>query len=236
VGKSKNIHIAVDCFERICRMHILSLHQLSHPDIDSGDFSHQQEQEQFFKTLTSIMHFYEDCRFQGVKCKNEAEFCAIYIIAYVQIPDIEKQAQEWPPEIFNHPRVQTALEIHAAWQNIHDARGPLEKVSPPVTPDIVQNSFGKFWSLIESSKVSYVMACVAEIHFNRVRRMALSAIVTSCKVRNVVDDWILSDLMEFLGFDDEDQVQSFCEKFGMQIKEREDGEAFLVLDSAPEGT
>jgi hypothetical protein len=66
--------------------------------------------------------------------------------------------------------------------------------------------------------------------------MALSAIVTSCKVRNLVDDWILSDLMGFLGFDDEDQVQSFCEKFGMQIKEREDGDAYLVLDSAPEGT
>ncbi|KAH0538241.1 hypothetical protein FGG08_005160 [Glutinoglossum americanum] len=230
VGKTKNIHIAVDCFERICRLHILSLHQLSHPDINSGDFSHQQEQEQFFKTLTSIMHFYEDCKFQGVRCKNEAEFCAIYIIAYVQIPDIEKEAQEWPPEIFNHPRVQTALEIHAAWQNIHDARGPLDKVSP----DIVQNSFGRFWSLIQSSKVSYIMACVAEIHFNRVRRMALSAIVTSSKVRNVVDDWILSDLMEFLGFDDEDQVQSFCENFGMQIREREDGDAFLSLDSTPE--
>jgi hypothetical protein len=66
--------------------------------------------------------------------------------------------------------------------------------------------------------------------------MALSAIVTSCKVRNVVDDWVLSDLMEFLGFDDEDQVQSFCEMFGMQIKEREDGDAFLLLDSGPEGT
>ncbi|KAI9766786.1 MAG: hypothetical protein M1840_006261 [Geoglossum simile] len=233
VGKSKNIHIAVDCFERICRMHILSLHQLSDPDIDSGDFSHQQEQEQFFKTLTSIMHFYEDCRFWGIKCKNEAEFCAIYILAYIQIPDIEKEAQGWPAETFNNPRVQTALEIHAAWQNVHDARGPLEKVSPAVTPDIVQNSFGRFWSLIRSSKVSYIMACVAEIHFNRIRRMALSAIVTSSKVRNVVDDWVLSDLMEFLGFDDEDQVQSFCEMFGMQIKEREDGDAFLVLDSGP---
>ena len=43
VSKIEDIRIAIDCFERIARFHILSLHQLSHLQSASGEFDAHQE-------------------------------------------------------------------------------------------------------------------------------------------------------------------------------------------------
>lgn len=77
------------------------------------------------------------------------------------------------------------------------------------------------------------MACVAEIYFNLVRNIALDAIWKAYKrgASSKTEDWVLSDLAAALGFDNEEQVQGFCEDHGFSIRERGDGKAYLDLTS-----
>ena len=54
VTKVEELRIAISCFERITRFHILSLHQLAGSSDNSVDFDAYQEREQLNNTL-SIM-------------------------------------------------------------------------------------------------------------------------------------------------------------------------------------
>ena len=236
VTKTEDLRIAIDCFERIARFHILCLHQLSHPKIrDSGEFDHHQELEQLNNTLLSLMYYYDDSRHK-LNSPNEAEFRAYCIICEIQIPrpDIEDRVQSWPNHILNNERVQTALQLYAAASNTSDDQGPL---LPRTHFPIAQGNYGRFWSIIASNRVSYLMACTAEIYFNFVRRMVLKSIWKAYKRGGSIklEDWILGDLVNALGFDNEDQVASFCEDCGFTIGEREDGNSFLDLSSVSGG-
>lgn len=233
VTKLDDLKIAMDCFERIARFHILSLHQLSRQDADNGEFDHHQEREQLNNTLLSLMYYYDDSR-QRLSSPNEAEFRAYCIIFEIQDqrPDLEDRAQNWPRPLLNDPRVQTALKLYAAASNTSDDQGPLR----PRTPfSIAQANPGRFWALVQSNDVSYLMACVAEIYFNLVRSTALDSIWKAYKGKRggplKMEDWVLDDLRIALGFDNEDQTQSFCEDYGFTIVEKESGEAYVDLGS-----
>jgi hypothetical protein len=71
------------------------------------------------------------------------------------------------------------------------------------------------------------------MYFNVVRSMALETIWKAYKRGGTVklEDWILPDLTTALGFDTEEQTQTFCEEHGFTIGEREDGNGFLDLGS-----
>jgi nuclear mRNA export protein SAC3 len=218
----------IDCFERIARFHILSLHQMSRKDIDNKEYSHQQDHEQLSKTLMSLKQFYEECRDRKVSCKNEAEFRAYLVIDNIKDPDIEREAQLWPMEIFDHPRVQAALKLYAAAQNVHDAHGPL--LQAPT--NIAQNFFTRFWTLIKGPNVPYLLACLAETHFNNVRKMALLALRGAYRTKANPQDWTLEELTAYFGCDTNDEVEIFCEAYKFQIGERDDnGEPYLMLGS-----
>ena len=231
VTKTEDLRIAIDCFERIARFHILSLHQLSQPGLDNGGFDHYQEREQLNNTLLSLMYYYDDSRHK-LTSPNEAEFRAYCIIFEIQNqrPDIEDRAQNWPKRVLGDPRVQTAMKLYAAAGNTMDKQGPLR---PHEVFSIAQGNYGRFWSVVGSNAVSYLMACAAEIYFNLVRSMALEAIWKAYRRggQMKMEDLILGDLRTALGFDNEDQVQSFCEDHGFVIGEREDGESFLDISS-----
>ena len=231
VTKTEDLRIAIDCFERIARFHILSLHQLSHPSPDNGEFDHHQEREQLNNTLLSLMYYYDDSRHK-LNSLNEAEFRAYCIIFETQDqrPDLEDRVQNWPKSLLKDQRIQTALELYAAAGNTSDDQGPLR---PRTHFSIAQGNYGRFWSIIASNRVSYLMACTAEIYFNFVRSMALDSIWKAYKRGGSIklEDWILGDLVNALGFDTEDQVASFCEDHGFTIGEREDGNSFLDISS-----
>ncbi len=232
VTKAADIRIAIDCFERIARFHILSLHQLSRPDQDNGEFDHHQEREQLNNTLLSLMYYYDDSRHK-IKSPNEAEFRAYCIIFEIQDmrPDLEDRAQNWPADILRDPRTQTALRLYAAAGNTSDQQGPLR---PFTSNTIAQANYGRFWSIVASNAVSYLMACAAEMYFHMIRRMALEMILKAYKRGGSIktEDWTIGELVPVLGFDDEQQVWSFCEEHGFTIGERAmDGESFLDLSS-----
>ncbi|KAL8736831.1 MAG: hypothetical protein Q9181_002295 [Wetmoreana brouardii] len=233
VTKVEELRIAISCFERIARFHILSLHQLAGASENSIDFDAYQEREQLNNTLLSLMYYYDDSRHKLVS-PNEAEFRAYCIIFEIQDqrPDLEDRAQNWPASILKDRRVQTALKLYAAAANPSDVQGPLRPQAPNA---VAQANVTRFFSLIQSPAVPYLMACVAEIYFNKVRRTALDTIWKAYRVKRggsaKVEDWTLADVTDALGFDDEDQAQAFCEEHGFTVPERNDGGGYIDLGS-----
>lgn len=229
VTKTEDLRLAIDCFERIARFHILSLHQLS----GIPSFDNYQEGEQLRNTLLSLMYYYDDSRRKFIS-PNEAEFRAYCIILELedQRPDLEDRAQNWAPGILKDRRVQTALKLYAAAGSTSGKRGPLP---PPIELSLAQTNAIRFFSLVQSSYVPYLMACVAETYFNQIRRTALETLWSAYKGKrggNVkTEDWVLDDLKNVLGFDDEAEVQQFCEQHGFTVSERENGEAYIDLGS-----
>ena len=233
VTKVEELRVAISCFERIARFHILSLHQLSKSNEDGIDFDAYQEREQLNNTLLSLMYYYDDSRHKLVS-PNEAEFRAYCIIFEIQDqrPDLEDRAQNWPVEILKDQRVQTALRIYAAAANASDRQGPLQ---PQASNLIAQANISRFFNLVQSPAVPYLMACVAEIYFNQVRRTALDVIWRAYKVKrggsSRTEDWVLDDVKNALGFDNADQAQTFCEEHGFTVSEKENGEPYVDLGS-----
>ncbi|KAL9612104.1 MAG: hypothetical protein Q9167_003291 [Letrouitia subvulpina] len=229
VTKTEDLRLAINCFERIARFHILSLHQLS----EMPNFDNYQESEQLRNTLLSLMYYYDDSR-RKFTSLNEAEFRAYCIILELedQRPDLEDRAQNWALGILKDRRVQTALKLYATACSIAEKRGPL----PPLTAlSLAQTNAARFFSLVQSSNVPYLMACVAEVYFNQIRRTALETLWKAYKGKrggNVkTEDWVLDDLKNVLGFDDEVEAQEFCRQHGFTVSERENGEAYIDLGS-----
>ena len=237
VSRTEDLRIAIDCFERIARFHILSLHQLSRSDLKDNEFNHHQEREQLNNTLLSLMYYYDDSRHK-LRSPNEAEFRAYCIIFEIQDqrPDLEDRAQNWPRQILKDSRVQTALKVYAAASNTSDEQGPLRPRTPFST---AQANSGGFWSTIRSNAVSYLTACVAEIYFNLVRSTTLEVIWKAYRGKRggstKIGDWILPDLTGVLGFDNDDQTAQFCEEHEFMIEENEAGDRYIDLGSVAVG-
>ena len=231
VTKVEDLRIAIDCFERIARFHILALHELSQPSEDNVGFEHHQEREQLNNTLLSLMYYYDDSRHK-LTSPNEAEFRSYCIIFEIQDqrPDLEDRAQSWPKQLLKDPRIQTALKLYAAASNTINEQGPLR---PRTTLPMAQAFHGRFFAIVQSNAVSYLLACTAEIYFNHIRGMALEAIWKAYRRggNTKMEDLILGDLAIALGLDHEDEVQSICEEHGFTISEREDGQSYLDVRS-----
>jgi len=228
ITKPADVQVAIECYERIARFHILSLHQLAVPEKPYDKYDWYQEREQLDRTLLSLMQYYDDSRGR-VECKNEAEFRAYLIIFQAQdpTPDLEERVNTWPNSVKSDRRVRIALDLNSAASNIVDPQGPLK---PRAAYTVAREDWARFFDLVRSNKVSYLMACVSEIYFKLVRRIALNAIWRGFKGH--VFEFTLSLMTHILGFDDTEQTETFCQHFGFVFKEpTSGGEAFLDLDS-----
>ncbi|KAL2419848.1 SAC3 family protein 1 [Exophiala dermatitidis] len=236
VTNTEDVKIAVDCYERIARFHILSLHQLSNPDnlLEGENFDAHQEREQLNNTLLSLLYYYDDNR-DRVDLPNEGEFRAYCIIFELQSqhPDLEDRIQAWPKTLLADKRVQTALKLYMAAGNGLFDQGPLRPTAPLA---IAQSKVGTFWRVLSSRAVPYMMACVAEIYFAPVRFAALDALWRSCKSAPSAQqarsrDWTLAEVTNFLGFDTEAETKDFCAAFDIYFGTDEHGEEYLDVTS-----
>ncbi|KIW20694.1 hypothetical protein PV08_01271 [Exophiala spinifera] len=236
VTNIEDVKIAVDCYERIARFHILSLHQLSNPDNlwDGENFDAHQEREQLNNTLLSLLYYYDDNR-SRIEFTNEAEFRAYCIIFEFQSqhPDLEDRIQAWPSYLLNDKRVQTALKLYQNAGNSLFDQGPLRPMEPF---PIARSNTGGFWHLLSSKAVPYIMACVAEIYFAHIRFAALDALWRSCKSAPAAQqaksrDWSLSEVTAFLGFDTDEETTHFCAAFELYFGTDEHGEEYLDVTS-----
>ncbi|EXJ62622.1 hypothetical protein A1O7_03060 [Cladophialophora yegresii CBS 114405] len=234
VTNAADVKLAVECYERIARFHVLSLHQLSNPDnlLEGEHFDAFQEREQLNNTLLSLMYYYDDHR-DRVHFPNEAEFRAYLVIFEIvsQTPNLEDRMQSWPASVLNDPRVKTALKLYAAAGNTTLPLGPLQ---PLATAAIAQGNGGSFWNVLASRSVPYIMACLAEMYFAEVRFAALDALWRSLKQSPLGQqarsrEWSLHDVTDFLGFDSEDQTREFCEAFELSFATDENGGGYLDL-------
>lgn len=237
VTEEKDVALAVECFERIARFHIISLHQLSNPEALAGQeyFDAHQEREQLNNTLLSLMYYYDDHR-ERIPFKNEAEFRAYCIIFEIQSqhPDLEDRMQSWPKPLLGDMRVQTAFKLYsAAGSTLYD-QGPLK---PPTPFSIARGNSGGFWRLLSSSAVSYLMACVGEIYFGQVRYVALQNIWKNAKsspsTRQGTEEWSIAELTKALAFDEDDETIEFVEGFDLSFKSNAQGVQYLDFTCQP---
>ncbi|ODH13141.1 hypothetical protein ACO22_07558 [Paracoccidioides brasiliensis] len=235
VTQAQDVEIAVKCLERIARFHIVSLHLLSSPD-NSEPFDHHQEREQLNNTLLSLLYYYDDNR-DLIKFPNEDEFRAYYIVFSIhdQRPDLESRVQKWPRELLRSPRVQVALELFAAAGNTWEYQGTLDAKRPNA---IAQGLYSRFFRLIQSDSVPYLLACIAEIYFNQVRQTAIRSIWKAyCRhplsQQSKNQEWTVDDLTEVLAFDDNDQTIEFCEEQDLQLATNADGQMYLNWGQRP---
>jgi hypothetical protein len=227
VSKPDDLRIAIECYERIARFHILSLHDLSQPIKPYPEYDYKQDREQLDKTLLSLMQYYDDSR-DRIELPNEPEFRAYCIVFQIQdfTPDLEDRVQTWPIEVARDSRVQTALELYAAAGSITELKGPLK--TSAIQQFNAQQDWQVFFNLVESARVSFLMGCVAEIFFNFVRHQTLDCIVRSApKFRQTgrpnPNHFVeIETLRNLLAFDEEDEVIDFCARYGLQVTENGD--------------
>jgi nuclear mRNA export protein SAC3 len=237
VTKEEDVRIAVDCFERIARFHILSLHQLSYPENLVGEhFDAHQEREQLNNTLLSLMYYYDDHR-GGQMFENEPEFRSYCIIFELQSqqPDLEDRMQSWPQALLKSPPITTAFKLYSAAGNTLYDQGPLK---PQAAFDVAQGNAVGFWNLLKSRAVTYLMACVAEMFFGQVRFMALQGLWKSIKrappnMQAKHQDWTVGELTKLFSFDHEEQTVEFCEEYDLGFKSSDAGERCLDFTSKP---
>ena len=233
VTNSDDLRIAVECYERIARFHIVSLHQLALPQRPYSKYDWQQEREQLDKTLLSLMQYYDDSKGR-IGLSNEAEFRAYCVVFQLQdpTPNLEDRIQSWPKAVLTDQRVRKALEIYMAANNSMDVQGPLK---PAVNHLIARQDWQGFWNLIASEETSYLTACVAEIHFNLVRRTVINALFRTFRANLSVQtpEWTLDVLCNLLAFDEVEEVSAYCARFGFGFKQDDSGEQYLDLSSIP---
>ncbi|RKF55423.1 putative leucine permease transcriptional regulator [Erysiphe neolycopersici] len=217
------------CLERIIRFHAISLHYMSKDSISTEGFSDQQEREQLSRSLLSLIHAYDDCKKQGIECENENEFKAYYIVFNGEIPGILETVQNWGFDLWeNSEIIRNAVCLSESLQNTWDFHGPLNPVS---TMEVGQNTYSRFFSIVEDPSTSYTMACFAEIYFNKIRKGILRTILSSYrKQRNQTKDWTAQKLNIYLRFDDQNEVEPFVELYGLRFAET-DNEWCLSFDS-----
>ncbi|OAL51009.1 hypothetical protein IQ07DRAFT_408536 [Pyrenochaeta sp. DS3sAY3a] len=228
IRKQSSIQIFLTCLERTARFHILSMHQMA--GSKKTDYSHQQDMEQLNQTLMTLKEQYLDNRRADIANHNEAEIFAYRVILTPVYADnhLEYSVHELPDHLKNNGRVQTAIEIQQLLQLIIKGK----------TRSFVQcqENWQKLWELIKSPRVSYLMACAAEVTFNRVRHAVLDILWRACRQGNstksvVVEDWTTDRLKDVLGFDTDREAVRHCEDFGFVFARNSAGQTFLDISS-----
>ncbi|KAL5604101.1 uncharacterized protein BROUX77_004287 [Berkeleyomyces rouxiae] len=201
------------CLETLTRFHVTALHILSRPGVAPEDFSEQQEVEQLGKSLLSLIYAYDDCRNQGIVCKNEAEFRAYYLVLRAFDTNIlDVLESEWNiAALIDSPIIQTALSIFQSLKSPRDPKGPIR-----VGVGSVAAPFCSFFDIVSSPDVSFTMACFAEIHFGRYRRAVLRGLNKAfARPRGFAKDITAADINKHLRFDTVDECVEFVELHGL---------------------
>lgn len=193
---------AIDCNERIVRIHLLSLHIMAGSDVE---YSQQQELEQLNKALQTLTEIYQDVRNHGGICPNEAEFRAYQLISHFRDPELEREVETLPDEILKSKEVQLALRLRALMsQNNVIERGYTNSVG-------ALNFFVEFFRLVFHPETPFLLACLLETHFNEYRFYALKSMSRAYHTRGRAI--LATSLQEMLGFDSLEQLTAFVEYY-----------------------
>ncbi|KAK3327354.1 SAC3/GANP/Nin1/mts3/eIF-3 p25 family-domain-containing protein [Cercophora scortea] len=222
-------------FETITRFHATALHLLSRKGYALDDFDQRQEIEQLGRTILSLIEAYDMCRDKHVPCENEAEFRAYYLLLNAHDPSIAKRIPAWGKEFwFDSEEVQTALSLIQSMEDVQEPKGPIKPRRPTTLSD---TAFTNYFDIVEEPRVSYTMACIAEVHFTTVRQCILKNLVKAyARHRDAPRTITASDLNKLLRFDTDEEAVEFVElhdfEFSTWVPEGKEpvSEPYLLLN------
>ncbi|AET39299.1 Sac3p Ecym_4232 [Eremothecium cymbalariae DBVPG len=195
---------AVDCNERIVRIHLLILHVMVKADVE---YIRQQELEQLHKALITLSEIYEEVRQQGGSCPNEAEFRAYALLSKIRDPEYDRVIQGLPSEIFHNDLVQLAICFRRVISNTsYMERGHIKTENS-------LNLYLRFFQLIKSGQVPFLMCSFLEVYVNEVRFSAMKALslTISKRQKNIPFNYFIESLL----FNNVDELLSFCRYYSI---------------------
>lgn len=166
VGIAEN----VECHERIARFHILAIHELG--DKMESNFL-QQETEQLNKTLISLIELYDDQRLEGRTFPHEPELRSYHLVSHLNDVDVARGILDLPLEIFQNPLLQAAFDLRALAQRNFDS----QKNGSKFNTEMGLNFASRFFKMVDSDRIPFLLACLAHAKFGDVRRACLRAAI-----------------------------------------------------------
>lgn len=196
---------AIDCTERIVRIHILTLHIMAKSDVE---YSQQQELEQMNKAFKTLSEMYNEFRSRGLTCPNEAEFKSYYMLSQLRDPELDREIQAFPTHLLKDPNVQLALNLRNLIQT-----------------NIVQRSFSNventlnfyknFFQNLNERKLPPLFSFLLEIHLNEIRFYTIKSIKKS--LGKTAKPYPISYIVTLLAFNDEQDLRQFAEYYGLNM-------------------
>jgi hypothetical protein len=224
IEQRSDITLLLTALERSARFLLLSAHQMARTEKE--DYSYQQDIEQLNQTLMSLRERYADNRRVGYPSENEAEFYAYRLILDPLFTNtqLENELNRLPSDLRNNPRVQTAVQIYRALKSVIFTKAK--------SLNQAQANWKRFWDLVKSPTVSYLMACAAEVSFQRVRHVVLDSLwrtfrIGSTSKPQLVETWTTDRVQQVLGFDTPAQAVELCESYGFRFGRSAAGHTFL---------
>ena len=199
---------AVDCNERIVRIHLLIIHVMVK---SQEEFSLQQELEQLHKSLITLAEIYDDVRANGGHCPNEAEFRAYALLSKIRDPQYDKTIQDLPPEILKDDLVQMAL----CFRRIISNSNFIERGY--VRTENCLNFYSQFFKLIQSTQVPFLLSSFLEIYLNDIRFYAMKAVSHSMNKKHKPIPITL--LVDELMFNNYDELVEFSDYYSIAISD-----------------
>lgn len=207
---------AMDCNERIVRIHILTLHTMAKT---RSEFSQQQELEQMNKALKTLSEMYAEYKSRGIEAPNEAEFRAYYLISQLRDPELDREIQSLSPSVLQDERVQLALNLRNLVQTNIIERGFQS------TEDVL-NLYKNFFQNYSSGQIPILMSYLLEIHLNEIRFYAVKSLKRSvhAKSKPYPSDYMI----QLLSFNDFNDLSSFADYYGIKLT-KENGNVFVDI-------
>ncbi|SCW04172.1 LAFE_0H07668g1_1 [Lachancea fermentati] len=197
---------AIDCNERIVRIHLLILHIMAKSDVE---YSRQQELEQLHKALITLSEIYDEVRLNGGFCPNEAEFRAYSLLSRIRDPEYDKMIQDLPENIFRDDKVQLAICFRRIISNSnYSERGYIRTEN-------CMNLYARFFQLIQSPEIPFLMSSFLEVYVNEVRFYAVKSLSHSINRKHKPIP--MSYLEQTLLFNNDEEIRNFCKYYSIDI-------------------
>lgn len=192
---------SVELIEQCARFHIVCSERLCAED--ASVFDKKINSENLTKCLQTLKYMYHDLRVKGIICENEPEFRTYVVLLNLNNGNFLYDLQQLPKSVQKSSEVQFAIKVYFTLES---------------------NNYYKFFKLVRET--TYLNACILLRYFNQVRLRALSIMVKAyCRTTSTA--FPLYELIDILGFEDENEAICFCEQTGLNLS---NDEMYILLN------
>lgn len=192
---------SVELIEQCARFHIVCSERLCAED--ASVFDKKINSENLTKCLQTLKYMYHDLRVKGITCENEPEFRAYVVLLNLNNGNFLYDLQQLPVSVQNSLQIQFAIKVYFSLDS---------------------NNYYKFFKLVRET--TYLNACILLRYFNQIRLRALS-IMVKAYCRSTSTAFPLYELIDILGFEDENEAIYFCEQAGLNLS---NDEMYILLN------